>query len=74
MREAPNRDVDTINRGEELLLKARFVSRKVALEVRRLLDKWGASRPGPTNASSADTIRKPGPPAPPPAHAPGGQH
>jgi hypothetical protein len=37
---ALNRDVETINRAEELLLSVQAVARKVELEVRRVMDKW----------------------------------
>jgi hypothetical protein len=48
---ALNRDVETINRGEELRLEARAIARKVEPEVSQLLNKWEIARPQSTNAS-----------------------
>jgi hypothetical protein len=50
--EVLNRDVEFVNRGEELLLKARAIARKAELELRWLLDKWEVSRSPPLRQCS----------------------
>jgi hypothetical protein len=45
VQQALHRDLEMINRAEELLLSARAVARKVELEVRRVIDKWNVCSP-----------------------------